>query len=72
MHLTENETTLLIWIIGVLLTVISIVLIRAANALIGMAKDVNEIKSFTKILMEKHNHLEKRVDHIENKIFNFR
>ncbi len=67
MMLTPNETTFLLWAITALMGIISVVGVMVAKALIGMAKDINEIKTTVVRVEARHDGLEKRVELLEKK-----
>jgi len=69
MQLTPNETIAVLWAFGTLLTTLAFIGALGVKALIGMAKDLNEIKTAVKAQSVKHEDLESRVDRIEDKIF---
>lgn len=67
MTLTANETTFLLWALSLLLGIIATGVIAAAKSLVGMAKDINEIKTTAVRIEERHDGLEKRVELLERK-----
>lgn len=69
MNLTPNETAAVLWAFGILLSVLAFIGALGVKALIGMAKDLNEIKTAVKAQSIKHEDLENRVGRIEDKIF---
>lgn len=67
MTLTENETTFLLWAFGVLMSTLATVGVIVAKSLMGMAKDINEIKTTVIRVETMHEGLEKRVELLEEK-----
>ena len=70
MQLTANETTFLLWAVGVFIAVFAFVSVLAVNALIKMSTDLTEIKIAVREVATKHEDTEKRVTRIENHVFN--
>lgn len=54
--------------IPILLTILGFIGALAVNALIKMGKDLNDIKVTIEKISTKHDGLEKRVEHLEDKI----
>lgn len=64
--MTQSEVFILI--IGVLLSILGFIGALGVNALISIAKSVNEIKIEIRGIAEKHDALEKRVSHLEQEM----
>ena len=65
MMLTENETTFLLWALSSLMAVLAVIGTIVAKSLLGMAKDINEIKTTVVKVETRHDGLEKRVELLE-------
>jgi len=68
MNLTQNESSFLVWAAITLLSILAFVGAIGVKALLGMAKDINEIKTSIQVQSTKHDGLEKRVEHLEEKV----
>jgi len=66
--MTPLETKFLVWVCISLLSVIAFVGIIFINAFLKMAKDINTIKTTIQVQSTKHDSLEKRVEHLEDKL----
>lgn len=69
MNLTPNETQFLLWACLTLLGMLGFVGALAVHALMQMGKDLNEIKISLKEVATKHDATEKRVERLENHVF---
>lgn len=66
--MTPTEIKFLIWACITLLSIIAFVGVLFINSFLKMAKDVNEIKTEIKVAGTKHDSLEKRVEHLEDRV----
>lgn len=66
--MNPNEIQFLIWSCVTLLAVIAFIGVVFINYFMGMAKDINKIKTFCEVHTEKHHSLEERVSKIENQL----
>jgi uncharacterized OsmC-like protein len=69
MNTTSSVVEIIIWCTPILLAVLGFIGALAVNALIKMGKDINEIKVTIKEIDTKHSGLEKRVERIEEHIY---
>ena len=60
--MTAIETKFLLWGCGILLGILGFIGALAVNALMRMARDVNEIKADLKEYSAKHDGLQRQVD----------
>lgn len=65
----ETIYKLLLWALPLLLAVLGFIGALAVNSLIKLADSVNQIKVTIEGMAKSHEGLEKRVNHIEEKIF---
>jgi len=65
MSLTSNESQFLLWALLTLIGVLGFIGALGVNALIKMARDINEIKLTVMRVDTKHDALEKRVEKLE-------
>jgi len=66
--MTLNEQSFIIWACLGLLSIIAFVGVLFIRQFMGMAKDINTIKTFCEVHVVKHDNLEKRVTHLENQL----
>lgn len=59
---------ILIWTLPVLLGILAFIGTLAVKALVALANDVNEIKVTIATILQRHDGLEKRVDHIDERM----
>jgi len=62
------EQKFLIWVCLTLLSIIAFVGVIFINSFLKMAKDIGVIKTTIQIQSTKHDSLEKRVEHLEEKV----
>ena len=65
MNLTPNESQFILWALISLIGVLGFIGALGVNALIKMARDLNEIKVTVMKIDTKHDELEKRVAKLE-------
>lgn len=66
--MTHNEQQFIIWVCVTLLGVIASALVLFVKAFLQMVQDINEIKTALQVHGTKHENLEKRVEHLEERI----
>lgn len=65
--MNQTEQIFLIWACLALLSIISFIGVIFVNSFLKMAKDINEIKLSVSLQISKHQDLERRVEHLEDK-----
>lgn len=65
--MSPTEIKFLLWFVSALLAILAFVGALGVNALVKMSRDINEIKSAVMVQSTKHDGLEKRVEHLEDK-----
>lgn len=58
----------MLWALGILLSALAFIGALGVNALIKMARDINEIKVTVEKQSAKHEALEERMDKVEHKL----
>lgn len=66
--MTPTEQSFIIWACLTLLAVIAFVGVLFVNQFMAMVKDINTIKTFCEVQVERHENLVKRVSDIENQL----